>query len=302
MPSPQAARGRQRTKFDATLEIPGVVTLGHYRYTAAQQHLNLHAHPGALEICFLARGQQTYRVANEVYRLQPGDQFVTFPNEMHDTANEPEARGQLYWLILNVQPDVHDFLGLSAANAAQLKRRLLALPTRHFRATLTAERLLERALRQARACLEARNDAPLERLGLSQTLVMYALETISAARDAPGSRISALIRANLEFISDHGFAPLSVEQLAQQTGLSESRFKTRFQLETGVPPAEYLLRRRVDEAARRLLYTNESVTDIALGLHFNSSQYFATAFKRFTGQSPTEYRAAASSTANLESR
>ena len=44
--------------------------------------------------------------------------------------------------------------------------------------------------------------------------------------------------------------PADVPALAAQAGLSEARFKVRFKEEVGIPPGEYVLRARVDEARK----------------------------------------------------
>ena len=67
--------------------------------------------------------------------------------------------------------------------------------------------------------------------------------------------------------------------------LSESRFKARFKREMGVPPAEYWLRKKVEQAS--VLLAKATITQVAHQLGFSSSQYFATVFKRYTLTSPS---------------
>ncbi|HEY3377167.1 MAG TPA: helix-turn-helix transcriptional regulator, partial [Armatimonadota bacterium] len=81
---------------------------------------------------------------------------------------------------------------------------------------------------------------------------------------------------------------LPLDTLAELLNLSTSRFKAKFKLEVGIPPAEYIMRRRLDRA-KTLLCAGHSVTTTAYALGFPSSQYFATAFKRYTGQRPLDY-------------
>ena len=83
---------------------------------------------------------------------------------------------------------------------------------------------------------------------------------------------------------------IQIRELARLCGLSVSRFKERFRDEVGVPPAEYLTRQKIEAAKSLLLAGDHSITDVAMDLGFSSSQYFATAFKRYTGRTPSEYR------------
>jgi len=83
---------------------------------------------------------------------------------------------------------------------------------------------------------------------------------------------------------------ITLVELATLLDVSVSRFKFRFKKEMGVPPAEYIQRRRIEEARRRLKETKFSITQIAFDLGFSSSQYFATVFKRYTGSAPHNIR------------
>ena len=73
-------------------------------------------------------------------------------------------------------------------------------------------------------------------------------------------------------------------------GLSLSRLKARFKKETGVSPANFIMLRRIEGAKELLDRTDKNITDVAFELGFSSSQYFATAFKRYTGMTPKEFR------------
>ena len=84
------------------LGISQVPMLGRYDYRAAQEALSPHAHPRTMEICYLAKGRQLYRVGDTDFVLKGGDVFVTYPAESHSSGETPEEKGTLYWLQLSV--------------------------------------------------------------------------------------------------------------------------------------------------------------------------------------------------------
>ena len=63
-----------------------------------------------------------------------------------------------------------------------------------------------------------------------------------------------------------------------------------FQRDVGVTPARFHARARIALGKRQLIYSDASVTEIAMGLGYSSSQYFATSFKRIVGLTPADYR------------
>jgi AraC-like DNA-binding protein len=103
--------------------------------------------------------------------------------------------------------------------------------------------------------------------------------------EAPPNRFEVLQR----YLEAQVTETLTVPALAAKAGLSVSRFKAWFKLEAGVPPLEYMQRAKVEEARRRL-ERGASVTEVAYALGFSTSQYFATVFKRYTGQQPRAIR------------
>src|SRR6266478_8938538 len=122
--------------------VPNVLMVGRYNYTRAYPALAAHQHRAAMEICFLVKGRQTYRVGDRDYTLRGGDVFITFPNERHSTGDAPEEKGVLYWMILRLPRTGESFLGLPARQARPLVRELLKIKTRHFRGAWDMKDLL----------------------------------------------------------------------------------------------------------------------------------------------------------------
>lgn len=106
-------------------------------------------------------------------------------------------------------------------------------------------------------------------------------------RDA--QRLHRLKRV-LRYMRDNFSAELSLDKMAEVAGLSTKYFCAFFKQMTGTTPTRYLLTYRVERAARRLLSTDQSVTEIAYDCGFNDLSYFIKAFKEIKGVTPKSYR------------
>jgi AraC-like DNA-binding protein len=82
----------------------------------------------------------------------------------------------------------------------------------------------------------------------------------------------------------------TVESLAHKAGQSRAAFAERFHSLVGEPPMQYLFRRRMREASQLLRNGQASLAQIAQAVGYGSEAAFSTAFKRYSGASPGEYR------------
>ncbi len=263
-----------------------VAVLGRYSYATAHGVLEDHSHGDMLEICFLESGEQTYVVADRSYQLTGGDLFVTFPGEQHGTGHAPEGKGKLYWLLLFVPRLGQRFLSLMPSEARQLIEQLSQLP-RQFRAMPDIKRTLDRVFEVFDG-----TDAPLRIAGLRNLLLRFLLDVLhSAGRREPV--VSREMLAVQQFITDNLDQPLTVRDLARRACLSQSRLKARFKAEVGIPPADFVMRRRITRAKELLTTGDVSIVHMATALGFSTSQYFATVFRRYVGQTPSQFRQAA---------
>ncbi len=132
-----------------------------YRNLAARPELQPHTHPGALEICYLAAGEQVYAGGGRDYVIRAGDVFLSFPDEAHGTGHRPQERGTLYWLQVKVPRAGNPFLCLKGNDAAELVRGLRNLQNRHFTGSQSLETAFN-ALHQ-----EVQNHGSLQRIRLA---------------------------------------------------------------------------------------------------------------------------------------
>ncbi|MDN7182832.1 AraC family transcriptional regulator [Caballeronia sp. SEWSISQ10-4 2] len=89
----------------------------------------------------------------------------------------------------------------------------------------------------------------------------------------------------------------TLEELAQEVGLSRAAFARNFSASVGEPPHSYLTRWRMGVAARLLEETDLRLIEIASRVGYRSEFSFSRAFKSARGTSPTQYRRAASNRA-----
>lgn len=82
---------------------------------------------------------------------------------------------------------------------------------------------------------------------------------------------------------------ISIGELADFMGYSESYFSTSFKKCVGYTPNRYINILKIEKAKELIMYTTKSITLIAEELGFESVHYFSKVFKQITGISPTNY-------------
>ena len=86
--------------------------------------------------------------------------------------------------------------------------------------------------------------------------------------------------------------PWTVARLADEVGLSRSGFAARFSQRVGRPPWEYLRDLRMELASQLLREGGHGLKEIAVRTGYKTASAISTAFKRWAGVSPLEYRRA----------
>ena len=268
------------------LGYPCVKVLGQYNYRQMRRSLEMHRHVGMLEICYLEKGTQYYHVQGKDYRMKGGDVLLTFPGEEHGTRDFPEEKGRLFWLIILLPGPVgkQRLLNLTKEETKEMIDRLLHLQSnRMFHGSALLKNHLNRIFQVYRE-----QDSLYKKIQITNLLLGFLIHVVELGERATENQVSETISQVCRFIQQNIHDELSLESLASQWNLSLSHFKYRFKKETGIPPADYIVRQKI-AMAKELLAGGCKVHDVAYRLAFSSPSYFATVFKRYSGKTPTRY-------------
>jgi len=98
------------------------------------------------------------------------------------------------------------------------------------------------------------------------------------------------IKQMLAYIHTHFAETITVAMIAEAANICVRESHRCFRQVLGTTPVLYLMRHRVNAAARQLIETDRSITDIASGCGFSTPSYFCKVFHDIMGQSPREFR------------
>ena len=94
----------------------------------------------------------------------------------------------------------------------------------------------------------------------------------------------------LEYIHENLNMPITIQQLAGIANLNSTYFSNLFSKLIGLSPIQYINKRRVEEAQKLLLSTDETLYQIAQQVGLTDEYYFSRLFKKTVGISPNHYR------------
>ncbi|MCX7321100.1 MAG: AraC family transcriptional regulator [Hyphomicrobiales bacterium] len=139
--------------------------------------------------------------------------------------------------------------------------------------------------------------AALDMLFRHQLTDLLATRLLSAHAGAPvkllpvigGLSPAALLRS-IERLRSDSDSDVSLAALASDVGLSRFHFCRAFKESTGLSPHAWLRQHRLEQAMNMLRDTDTSVGSVAAALGYASQTAFAAAFRKLTGETPSDWR------------
>lgn len=121
---------------------------------------------------------------------------------------------------------------------------------------------------------------------------LLAAHTGSAAaiQPPPGGLSPTVLRRAIERLRSDSDADISLAALASDAHLSRFHFCRAFKESTGLSPHAWLRQHRLEQAKNMLRDDDASIALVAAELGYASQTAFAAAFRRLTGETPSDWR------------
>lgn len=231
------------------------------------------------QLLYITEGEGIFNSAHaKDIPLKAGDLFLLFPGEWHTYHPTGKNGWKSYWI---------GFKGKNVDDRVKAGFLSVYKPIYHVGFSADIIRLYEEAYKRAQ------EEAPYSQqilAGIVNHLVglMYALErSMKLSKDH--TRVDMINLARLR-IRESLEVDLTIQQVAEELGVSYSNFRKLFKEFTGISPALYQQDLRLQRAKELLATTTLSIKEIAYRLRFDSPDYFSSKFKIKTGKKPSEFR------------
>jgi AraC family transcriptional regulator len=99
-----------------------------------------------------------------------------------------------------------------------------------------------------------------------------------------------VLRRAIERLRSDSDADVSLAALASEAGLSRFHFCRSFKESTGLSPHGWLRQFRLEQAMDMLRDSDEPIVSVAAALGYASQTAFAAAFRKLTGETPSDWR------------
>lgn len=128
--------------------------------------------------------------------------------------------------------------------------------------------------------------------------ILYELSTAEGARELSSSSFAKVdvdsesrrVLKIQDFVGKHYMDEIRLSDLANLVGMTPSAFSRFFKLSTSKTLSEYIIDIRLGVAARKMIDTTDSVSEICYDCGFNTLSNFNRLFRKHQGCTPTEFR------------
>jgi len=150
--------------------------------------------------------------------------------------------------------------------------------------------LLDKAVRELQPSEEVAHDTIL----LAVSLLRKQIDPEGAPQvpEEGGRLLAWQARKVRDYIDSHLTDPLLVGDLCTLIQRSEAHFSRSFKRTFGVSPRAFVIRRRLELAARCMLQTEASLSEISARCGFTDQAHLCKHFRQVMGQTPAAWRRA----------
>lgn len=227
-----------------------------------------------LEFVLLLEGSVDAYAEEQPYALRAGDAFLTFPHQVH--SYDRDSMDERAWLIVVPVSMCGNFKNLLYQYQPESNR-------------IPAEQIAPEVHSLLEKIYAAKGPLSEDiRTALWTAILGLLLQNIPLKKTVGGQR--DLLRHVLEYCTENLNGDLQLDKVSKSIGVGKYHISHMFQKMLGVGFHEYINTLRVNEAAKLLRETEQSITEIAYQAGFSCSRTFNRTFQKQMDCSPREYR------------
>ena len=241
-----------------------------------------HKHNSYFEIIFLTKGSGIHTIDSQNYEVKPPIVFVVRKEQIHfwNLTSEPEG----YVLIIK-KSFIESSLDKEIKPLLYKLSKFAAIELQEQETINCLFQLLTNEYATERPFTQDVVD------GLIKSLLAKLLQ-----QDAPANGNSS-VKGNLyglfrELLSQEAAPRNNVAYYAAQLNTSPQNLNIACRKSGSLSAGDVLSEFIIGEAKRHLIYTDNTISQIAFVLNFNDASHFIKYFKRFTGLTPLGFRTA----------
>lgn len=264
-------------------------------YVYPNQH-----HP-LFELNYCWAGETTVWIQEKPCRLKAGDWLMIKSGLNHRTMNESGSPSTL--VVIHFDIDDLDVRKTLASSVSDLVSKEMAEQTRLPQFLDQLEAVVQKSLIQAPTTEKPSflHTSSSDNLGLQAIMLLILKEIISIfeqenreqqevlLQDASPSEVE-LAHKIAKWLNDSIYDVVSVQDIANNVGLSRGQCTKVFTKIYGIAPRQYLTSLKLTKAKQLLIDSDLTIEVIAEKLGFSSLSHFSRQFKRWTGTSPQQFR------------
>ncbi len=223
------------------------------------------------------RGKGDFEIRGKRYHLKKGDTFLIYPNmEACYRADDND-------------PWEYTWVGFDGTDAFYLLNHTDFSEDAPVLEQVALSVEIEEKIRQV---YEAKGNLFYD--AVSMTGALYSMIAMLMENSSPETkqknRQTDRVEQAVRYIEEHYSYPITIEDIADYTGVCRSHLYRMFRKVLKKSPRDYLEEYRIRQACQLLGETGISVTAVAHSVGYEDNLYFSKAFKKSMGKTPSEFR------------
>lgn len=279
-----------RKSFDSHPDFPFSFN---YKETKLLQHeLPDHLHDW-YELVYVHSGRGRFFIDRTIYEMKQGDLFVIPGNTVHRALpdrQDPVTSTALFFhpSLLEQSPLGEAFTYLDCFEQCGISRNFKVVCTPYL------QQSMDSGIQSIHEEVQLRQSGYRHAMALSLQRMLITIYRESERKKSPAQEANGprWMQDILLYIDEHFEEEIGLSKLCTLASVSPAHFSRVFKQLTGLNVTAFILTKRIIQAKKLLIHTDDNVANVAAACGFESMPYFHRVFRQMVGVTPSVYRRA----------